>query len=68
MKEWFLSLHPALLAVIVTLGFTLTFFARTQAKKHSGYSLFGLLWALITGSAGGVSLGLSFRLLYLLVI
>ena len=68
MKEWLLSLHPALLAVIAILGFALTFFARTQAKKHSGYSLFGLLWALITGSAGGVSIGLSFRLLYLLVV
>ena len=68
MKEWLLSLHPALLAVIVTLGFALTFFARTQAKKHSANSLFGLLWSLITGLAGGVSIGLSFRLLYLLVV
>ena len=67
MIEWLLSLHPALLAVIATLALALGFFAKTQAKKHSGYSLFGILWALIAGSGFGVGIGLSLRLLYLLV-
>ena len=67
MIEWLLSLHPALLAVIATLALALGFFAKTQARRHSSYSLFGVLWALITGLAFGVGFGLSFRLLYLLV-
>jgi hypothetical protein len=67
MIEWLLSLHPALLAVIATLGLALGFFAKTQAKRHPSYSLFGILWALITGLAFGVGFGLSIRLLYLLV-
>ncbi len=67
MIEWLLSLHLALLAVIATLALALGFFAKTQAKKHSGYSLFGILWALIAGSGFGVGFGLSIRLLYLLV-
>ena len=68
MIEWLLSLHPALLAVIATLGLALGFFAKTQAKRHPSYSLLGILWSLITGSAFGVGFGLSFRLLYLLVV
>ncbi len=67
MKEWLLSLHPALLAVIAALGFAFGFFAKTQAKRHRGWSVLGILWALITGLAFGVGLGLSFRFLFLLV-
>ncbi len=67
MIEWLLSLHPALLAVIATLALALGFFAKTQARRHPSYSLFGILWSLITGLAFGVGFGLSIRLLYLLV-
>ena len=67
MKEWLLSLHPALLAVIAIVALALGFLARTQAKRHRGWSVLGLLWGLITGLAFGIGFGLSFRFLFLLV-
>ncbi len=66
MKEWLLSLHPALLAVIATLGLALGFFAKAQFNKRPKYSLLWCFWSLVAGLGFGVGFGLSLRLLFLL--
>ncbi len=66
MKDWFLSLHPALLVLVAILGFTLGFFAKRQCKRFPNSAFLSNLWGLVAGLGFGVGLGLSFRLLFVL--
>ena len=67
MVNWLLNLHPAAQLVIAGVGLSAGFFGRSQFTKHRKYGLHWSLWGLVAGLGFGVGLGLTFRLLRLLV-
>ncbi len=67
MFNWLLNLNPAAQLAIAGVGFAVGFFGRSQFTKHPKYGVAWSLWGLLAGIGFGIGLGLTFRLVRLLL-